>query len=191
MPRLAAEVGTFALTIDQADTALVVRLAPGVYTLAIDSAAQQSGNVLAEIYELDQVGTLANLATITCLTPTQPALFGTFRIDGCTPKKILVRAVGPGLCPLGVPAPLADPQLAIYNFAGAKLLARSEDWFAISANDAAASETAAASCGAFPLEPGSKDAAVLVTLPPGSYTAQVTGKGNDTGLVLLEIYAVP
>ena len=36
-----------------------------------------------------------------------------------------------------------------------------------------------------------KDAAVVVTLDPGAYTVQVTGKGADTGLVLLEIYAVP
>ena len=48
--------------------------------------------------------------------------------------------------------------------------------------------TAAASVGAFPFSPGSRDAAVVVTLPPGAYTAVVTGHDAQAGVALLELY---
>ena len=46
--------------------------------------------------------------------------------------------------------------------------------------------------GAFALaSPASRDAALLVTLQPGSYTAQLSGVGGTTGVALIEIYEVP
>jgi hypothetical protein len=49
-----------------------------------------------------------------------------------------------------------------------------------------------AQVGAFALGGGSsRDAALLVTLPPGSYTAQVSGVGNTTGVALIEVYELP
>jgi hypothetical protein len=48
-----------------------------------------------------------------------------------------------------------------------------------------------AAVGAFVLPPASKDAALLATLAPGDYTAQVAGTGNTNGLVLVEVYEVP
>jgi hypothetical protein len=44
--------------------------------------------------------------------------------------------------------------------------------------------------GAFSLPANSKDAAILVTLEPGAYTAQVSGVGSTTGTALIEIYEV-
>ena len=37
----------------------------------------------------------------------------------------------------------------------------------------------------------SNDSAILATLPPGAYTAQVSGASNDTGIALVEVYEVP
>jgi hypothetical protein len=45
--------------------------------------------------------------------------------------------------------------------------------------------------GAFALTPGSRDAALLTTLAPGSYTVQVSGADGGTGEALVEIYEVP
>ena len=45
-----------------------------------------------------------------------------------------------------------------------------------------------AAAGAFPLDPGSEDAALIVTLPPGGYTVAVSGTGGAAGNALLEIY---
>jgi len=49
---------------------------------------------------------------------------------------------------------------------------------------------AAVTTGAFPFASGSKDAAMIYTLVPGSYTAQVTGAGGSTGVALVEIYEI-
>ena len=45
--------------------------------------------------------------------------------------------------------------------------------------------------GAFPLTAGSKDSALVVTLPSGNYTAVVSGASGDTGIALVEVYLLP
>ena len=45
--------------------------------------------------------------------------------------------------------------------------------------------------GAFALTPGSRDAALLISLPPGAYTAQLSGTNGGTGMGLIEVYEVP
>jgi hypothetical protein len=45
--------------------------------------------------------------------------------------------------------------------------------------------------GAFPLAPGGRDAALLLTLPPGTYSAQVGGPAGATGVALVEVYEMP
>jgi len=50
---------------------------------------------------------------------------------------------------------------------------------------------AAVQVGAFALANGSKDCALLVYLPSGSYTAQISGVANTTGVALVEVYEVP
>ena len=57
--------------------------------------------------------------------------------------------------------------------------------------DAAQVRQTATAVFAFGLTEGSADAAFVVTLPPGGYTVQVTGKGGTTGTALAEIYLVP
>jgi len=39
--------------------------------------------------------------------------------------------------------------------------------------------------------PTSLDAVLLVTLPPGIYTAQVSGVNGTTGVALVEVYEMP
>jgi hypothetical protein len=37
----------------------------------------------------------------------------------------------------------------------------------------------------------SRDALLMVTLPPGAYSAQVSGVGAPNGVALVEIYVLP
>jgi hypothetical protein len=39
--------------------------------------------------------------------------------------------------------------------------------------------------------PSSHDSALLITLPPGNYTAACAGSSGDTGVALVEVYEVP
>lgn len=98
-------------------------------------------------------------------------------------KQVLVRAAGPTLSVFGVSGAMADPKLELFNGAGAKIA--ENDNFNVS--DA----PTFAAVGAFALSAGARDAALVTTLAPGSYTAQVSGLGSTpTGVVLVEVYEV-
>jgi hypothetical protein len=92
----------------------------------------------------------------------------------------------------GVGGVLADPQLTIFqrlpNGADVPILTNN-DWGV--AFDPAETASVAGQVGAFALPAGSKDAALVATLPPGAYTVQVTGVGGTTGNALVEVYEVP
>ena len=107
-------------------------------------------------------------------------------LGGTLPRRVLLRAAGPALGALGVAQALGDPALALYR--GATLLAQNDDWSL--GRSPAAVATTAVRAGAFALAEGSLDAALLVTLAPGAYTAVVTGGGEAGGVTLVEVYDV-
>ena len=96
--------------------------------------------------------------------------------------RVLVRAVGPTLGAFGVTGALNDPRLEILR--GTTSVATNDNWLAADA-------PTFSSVGAFGLTAGSRDAALVVSLAPGSYTAQVSGVGGTTGVALVEVYEVP
>jgi len=106
-------------------------------------------------------------------------------------KQVLIRAIGPTLLGFGVSGALADPMLTINGAKG--IVATNDNWatpVGAGAATQAALTSAFTSVGAFALSATSKDSAVLVTLPPGNYTAQVAGAGNTTGIALAEVYEI-
>ncbi len=124
---------------------------------------------------------LKNLSTRGAVAAGADVLVTGFVVaDG--PKQILVRGVGPGLARFGVTGLLADPLLRLFDRDNVQI-ALNDDW---SASDAAVFQQV----GAFALTAGSKDAALVRTLPAGSYTAQVSGPGGATGIALIEVYDV-
>ncbi|HEY9154332.1 MAG TPA: hypothetical protein VIM69_04335, partial [Opitutaceae bacterium] len=99
------------------------------------------------------------------------------------------RAWGPSLSQLGVTDVLADPKIALYSLANAGSpiqLSSNQGW-----SSTPAVLTASSDVGATAWAAGTKDSALLVTLAPGSYTAQVSGAAGDSGVSLLEIDDVP
>lgn len=109
-----------------------------------------------------------------------------FVVGGSGNKRVLVRAIGPALAPFGLTGLLADPVVTLYRQGSATPVAQNDNWS--SASNAADVATVSSSVGAFSLTAGSKDAALLIELPAGAYTAQVTGVGGGTGLALVEVY---
>ncbi len=129
---------------------------------------------------------LANVSTLTRVGTGADLLTAGFVITGTAPKQVVIRAVGPrlGTAPFNVPGVLADPELIVFGpNSSTTIAARNDNWLGADA-------TAFAAVGAFPLTAGSRDAAVVTTLAPGSYTAQVSGVGNTTGTALIEVYEV-
>ncbi|MGH7994718.1 MAG: hypothetical protein ACREFX_00025 [Opitutaceae bacterium] len=93
--------------------------------------------------------------------------------------------MGPTLTDFGVSGVLAMPQLTVFDSGGA-VITSNAGW-----NNDPILASAAQATGAFALDYNTFDSAVLVSLVPGAYTAQVTGTGSTTGVALLEIYEVP
>jgi hypothetical protein len=106
------------------------------------------------------------------------------------PKQVLIRGVGPALQGFGVTGALSDPRIEIFDRTARKV-AENDNWSSSGAPESAALIEAAAKAGAFPLANESKDAALLTVLAPGSYTIQATGVGAASGIMLIEVYAVP
>ena len=129
---------------------------------------------------------LANVSTLTTVGSGDNVLTAGFFISGTTPKQVVIRAVGPRLAttPFNVPGTLADPVLTVYGPNSGTLVAASND------NWDAANAASFASVGAFALTNGSRDAAVVTTLQPGAYSAQVSGLNNTTGTAIVEVYEV-
>jgi hypothetical protein len=175
------------------DSALLATLAGGQgYTAQISGEAGDTGVALAEVYDATPAGAytpasprITNLSARVQVGTGGNILIAGFAIGGSTARTVLIRASGPALVQFGVPGTLADPQLQV--FSGSTVVAGNSVW----GGDGQIAETAN-SVGAFPWNIStSSDSAILVTLPPGSYTAQVSGVSGDTGVALVEIYEVP
>lgn len=113
-------------------------------------------------------------------------LIGGFIVAGPSPKTVLIRASGPALVPFLPSGTLPDPQLRVFNSAGVVIEANS-GW---GGSPLIAKSAAASGAMAWP-DPASADSAVVATLPPGAYTAQVSSVTGKTGTALVEVYEVP
>ncbi len=132
---------------------------------------------------------LINLSSRAVAYAGSDAMTAGFVIVGSAPKMLLIRASGPALGAFGVPGALAAPQLELFKD-GARIGVNS-GWDAAN-NNPAAITAAAGNVGAFAFAAGSKDAALLVTLAPGGYTAQVSPASGAIapGVALVEVYDV-
>lgn len=176
-------------TLGQWDSAILTSLAPGAYTAQISGSGGSTGVALAEIY---QVGSgparLVNISTRASVGVGASIEIAGLVLQGSQPTRVLIRAVGPTLSNFSVSGVLAQPILTVFDSSG-NTVATNTGW-STNAN-AAAIAAEAATIGAFALPEGSADCALLLTLAPGAYTAQVSGVGGTTGIALVEAYQAP
>ncbi len=124
--------------------------------------------------------TLSNISSRGRVETGNSVMIGGFVISGSTPKTVLIRARGPSLSAFGVTGLMLNPTLALY--AGATLLDSNNDW---------GSATNALAISATGLAPASPlESAILTTLPPGAYTAIVSGVGSTTGIAIVEVLEI-
>ena len=184
---VAAFAGAFPLPVGSRDAALVYTATNGPYTAQISGG---SGVTLLEAYDIgDFAGPqLVNLSARSRVGAGAESLIAGFVVSGVNPVRLLIRGVGPALASFGVTGTLADPTVEVFR-AGGTRVTENDDWSA--GGQGAALDAAFREANAFPLPPGSKDAALIVVLPPGVYTAQVSGVGGTLGVALVEIYLLP
>jgi arabinogalactan endo-1,4-beta-galactosidase len=193
----AASVGAFSWPLASLDSAILASLPQSGYTAQVAGKGGDTGVALVEVYDATPAGTytlasprLTNLSARVQVGTGANVVFAGFVIGGTTAKTVLIRASGPtlALAPFNLTGTLPDPQLTLTNVGVTPNLV-----MAINSGWGGDSLTAsvAASVGAFPWASSSADCAVLVTLPPGNYTAGVAGAAGDSGLSLVEVYEVP
>lgn len=187
-----ASVGAFALGSGSRDAALIRNgVGAGSYTVQIVDAGGGSGVALAELYDLAPASAVTaatprfvNISARTQVGTGGDILIAGFNVGGTGARRMLIRAVGPTLGAFGVGGTLADPKLEVYS--GQTVVSANDNW------DATATPVATqSSVGAFQLTANSRDAALIVALQPGAYTAQVSGVGGTMGVALIEVYELP
>ena len=180
-------VGAFQLSASSADSALLLPEEGGAYTAQLTGLNGGQGNALAEIYDTDTGSPaqhLINLSARGVVGTGAAIIIGGFVVAGNASETVLVRGIGPGLGAFGLSGLLANPVLTVLDSNG-NTVATNTVW-----GGTAALSTVFSKVGAFALAANSLDSALLVTLPPGAYTAQLSGANATTGLGLLEIYEV-
>lgn len=124
-------------------------------------------------------GKAVNLATRVFVDTGERVAVAGFIVTGNVPKKVLIRGIGPSLAANGVPTPLADPTLTLFDNTG-NVVMTNDDW----KNSPDATEIM--NTGIAPKN--DLESAIIASLPPGNYTASLAGKNSGTGNGLVEVY---
>jgi hypothetical protein len=182
------------------DSAIYVTLPPGAYTAIVSGVGGGTGVGLVGVFDVDagSLSKLGNISTRSLVRTGAQVQIGGFIIEGTIPKTVLVRAQGPSLVDFGVTGALPNPTMTLYS--GATPIAVNNNW----QDPVTQCDSPAISCGddqdiiATGLDPCTAattgctlDSAIYVTLPPGAYTAIVSGVGGSTGVGLIGIFDVP
>jgi len=167
---------------NDAEAALIATLAAGTYTVIERGKQATTGIGLIEIYDLGAgIGPeLANISTRGFVDTGSSVMIAGFIVSSSTggSSQVMVRGLGPSLGDFGIADPLADPVLDLYDAHG-MLIASSDSWQSDQQTEIVATG----------LQPSNDaEAAILITLAPGAYTAIESGKNGGTGVGLVEVY---
>ena len=160
------------------ESAVLVSLDPGAYTVILSGAGGGTGVGLVEAYDLDRTAgsKLANISSRGFVETGDNVMIGGLIVLGPDSQKVIVRAIGPSL---PVAGKLVDPTLELHNGDGS-ILASNDNWRSTQEDEIIATGI-----------PPTNDAesAIVTTLDPGSYTAIVRGAVDD-GSRLVEVYGL-
>jgi hypothetical protein len=154
------------------------------YTAIVRGVGGTSGIGLVEVFDLnrDIDSQLANISTRGFILTGDNVMIGGTILLGTSPRRLIVRAIGPSLNVNGVPVPgrLSDSTLDLVNQNGA-VIASNDNWRSTQEAEIIATTVP---------PPNDLEAAIVATLAPASYTAIVRGKDGATGIGLVEVFAL-
>lgn len=171
---------------DAAESAIVATLQPANYTAIIRGQGNSTGVGLVEVYDISptssaRLGNISGRAFVQ--TGSNVLIAGFIAGNNIGAAKVVVRGMGPSLTAAGVTSPLLDPTLEVRDNNGA-LVIGNDNW--------QEDGNQAAQISAAGLAPGNAaEAAVAMSLLPGTYTAIVAGKNGASGTGLVEVYNLP
>lgn len=165
------------------ESAIVATLSPGGYTGIVRGNGHPVGVALIELYDLSPAAdsALANISTRAFVQSGPHIVIAGFILGaGSGVDRVVVRGLGPSLSGAGVSNVLADPTLELRNGNGT-LLIENDDW-----QDDPAQAVIITAAGLAPSD--EFESAIAATLPPGSYTALLSGGDIGYGNGLVEVY---
>jgi hypothetical protein len=165
------------------ESAIDTTLNPGAYTVVLRGKNNTAGVALIEIYDLSQavLAKLANISTRAFVSTGDNIVIAGFTLGNHSGNgEIVVRGLGPSLTAAGITNALGDPMLELRDGNGA-LLITDNNW---QDNSIQAAELTAAG-----LAPSNNlESAIAASLPPGAYTALLSGMNGSSGIGLVEVY---
>jgi hypothetical protein len=166
------------------ESAIEARLDPGSYTAVASGKNSGVGVGLIEVYDLAPAdpSKLGNISTRAWVSNGSDIVIAGFIIGGnsTASDRVIIRAIGPSLASVGVSSPLANPKLELRDSNGSLIVANN-DW-----RENPAQEAELTNAGLAPVS--DVESGIAVTLPPGLYTALLSGVNNSTGVGLIEVY---
>jgi hypothetical protein len=168
---------------DSREPAILAALPPGRFTAILRGKNGAGGVGLVEIIDLRSGVTskLTNVSTRGFVGTGENVMIGGFILSGGSGGRMtLIRALGPTLAqsPFNIAGALTDPTLMLID-ANGSVVASNNDW-------KSSQESEIQATGLAP--PNDKEAAILTTLPPGRFTAIVSGKNEETGIALVDVF---
>jgi hypothetical protein len=161
------------------ESAIIADLAPGAYTAVVAGVGNTTGTGVVDAYDMSAASPakLANVATRGLIQPGDKLMIAGFIIQNGSVRAV-VRAIGPSLSAFGINNALPDTTLQLKDQNGVTVI-ENDDW----------QSTQKAELESTSLQPSNNlEAAVVVNLPPGQYTAQVRGKPEATGIGVVQVY---
>jgi hypothetical protein len=174
------------------ESAIVIALGPrdadnpGSYTAEVAGNSDATGIGAVQLYDLGPTGIdasgnskFANISSRGFVQTGNNVMIAGFTISTIA-TRVLLRAIGPSLGAVGITNALQDTVLELHD--SNTTLVTNDNWRSDQEAEIIATTI-----------PPSNDleAAIVMTLPPGAYTAIVRGKNDTTGVALVEVYALP
>lgn len=161
------------------ESAIIANLAPGSYTAVVRGLGNTTGTGVVDAFDLSAASParLANIATRGLIQPGDKLMIAGFIIQNGAIQTV-VRAIGPSLTAFGIANALPDTTLQVKDQNGNTVI-ENDDW-------QTSQKQALEATGLQPTN--DLEAAVIVTLQPGQYTAQVRGKPEATGTGVVQAY---
>jgi len=161
------------------ESAIIADLAPGSYTAVVRGVNGTAGTGVVDAYDLSAASParLANIATRGLIQPGDKLMIAGLIIQN-GPVRAVVLAIGPSLSAFGITNALSDTTVQLRDQNGG-IVRENDDWQSDQRQDLEATG----------LQPGDlREAALVATIPPGQYTAQVRGKPEATGIGVVQVF---
>jgi hypothetical protein len=208
-------VGSLPLLLGSLDSAMMVAAPASTITAVATNVGYNYGVTMENVYDTDPITSASYLSMFQAgggVNYSGSILEVGFVISGTTSQTVLIYGLGPTNGAYGARSPLQDPRLTLYgtessvddgqiaNASNSVMIAQNIGWgnlctLGTSAYSAGVQSATAALMTAanapLVIQNGTADCAMVVTLPPGSYTVQVDSVSGAQGSARVEIMNLP